>query len=136
MHITNQAIGFGVATVLGLCVVAPATGAPVLSNTAALKSATDNAVTDVRWGVRRRVARRVWAGGRGRGVGVWLWRVRRVLRGRVSRWVRVPSLKPRGPRQFPATRVTAPATPFIAKIRVRGFTLKTTKTRQNITNPA
>src|SRR5262249_51236807 len=65
MHITNQAIGFGVATVLGLCVVAPATGAPVLSNTAALKSATDNAVTDVRWGVRRRVARAAVATGVG-----------------------------------------------------------------------
>ena len=54
MHITNHAIGFGVATVLGLYALAPVSAAPVLSNTAALKSAADNSVTEVRWGVRRR----------------------------------------------------------------------------------
>ena len=54
MPITNHAIGFGVATVLGLYALAPVSAAPVLSNTAALKSAADDSVTEVRWGVRRR----------------------------------------------------------------------------------
>ena len=66
MHITNHAIGFGVATMLGLCAVAPVSAAPVLSNTAALKSAADNTITEVRWGVRRRgVARAAVATGVG-----------------------------------------------------------------------
>jgi hypothetical protein len=65
MHITNHAIGFGVATVLGLCAVAPASAALVLSNTAALKSAADNSVTEVRYGIRRGVARAAVATGVG-----------------------------------------------------------------------
>jgi len=65
MHITNHAFGFGVATVLGLCAVAPLGAAPVLSNTAALKSAADNSVTEVRWGIRRGVARAAVATGVG-----------------------------------------------------------------------
>ena len=58
MHITNRAIGFGVATVLGLCAVTPVRAAPVLSNTAALKSAANNTVTEVRYGIRRRAVAR------------------------------------------------------------------------------
>jgi hypothetical protein len=65
MHITNHAIGFRVATVLGLCAVAPVSAAPVLSNTAALKSAADNSVTEVRYGIRRGVARAAVATGVG-----------------------------------------------------------------------
>jgi hypothetical protein len=65
MHITNHAIGFSVATVLGLCAVAPVSASPVLSNTAALKSAADNAVTEVRYGIRRGVARAAVATGVG-----------------------------------------------------------------------
>lgn len=38
------------ATALAITAIAPATAAPVLSNTAAVKSAADNAVVDVRWG--------------------------------------------------------------------------------------
>jgi hypothetical protein len=65
MHITNHAIGFGVATVLGLCTVVPAGASPVLSNTAAVKSAAENTVTEVRWGIRRGVARAAVATGVG-----------------------------------------------------------------------
>jgi hypothetical protein len=65
MHITNHAIGFGVATVLGLCAVVPAGASPVLSNTAAVKSAADNTVTQVRYGIRRGVARAAVATGVG-----------------------------------------------------------------------
>ena len=65
MHITNHAIGFGVATVLGLCAVVPAGASPVLSNTAAVKAAADNMVTEVRWGIRRGVARAAVATGVG-----------------------------------------------------------------------
>ena len=65
MHISNHAFGFGVATVLGLCAAAPVSAAPVLSNTAALKSTADNSVTEVRWGIRRGVARAAVATGVG-----------------------------------------------------------------------
>jgi hypothetical protein len=65
MHITNHAFGFGVVTVLGLCAAAPVSAAPVLSNTAALKSAADNSVTEVRWGIRRGVVRAAVATGVG-----------------------------------------------------------------------
>jgi hypothetical protein len=65
MHITNHAFGLGVAAVLGLCAVAPASAAPVLSNTAALKSAANTSVTEVRWGIRRGVARAAVATGVG-----------------------------------------------------------------------
>ena len=65
MHITNRAIGFGVATMLGLCAVAPVSASPMLSNAAALKSAADNTVTEVRYGIRRGVARAAVATGVG-----------------------------------------------------------------------
>jgi hypothetical protein len=52
MHITNHIMGFGVAAVLGLCATAPVSVTPVLSNTAVLKSAADNTITEVRY-VRR-----------------------------------------------------------------------------------
>jgi hypothetical protein len=65
MNITNHAIGFGAATVLGLCAVVPAGASPVLSNTAAVKSAADNTVTQVRYGIRRGVARAAVATGVG-----------------------------------------------------------------------
>jgi hypothetical protein len=54
--VTKYAICIGYAAMLVLAANAPASAAPVLSNSAALKSAADNAVTDVRW-----VARRGWA---------------------------------------------------------------------------
>ena len=38
------------ATVLALTAIAPASAAPVLTNTAAVKSAADSSVVDVRWG--------------------------------------------------------------------------------------
>ena len=38
------------ATALAISAIAPATAAPVLSNTAAVKSAADNPIVDVRWG--------------------------------------------------------------------------------------
>jgi hypothetical protein len=38
------------ATALAITAIAPATAAPVLSNTAAVKSAADPSVVDVRWG--------------------------------------------------------------------------------------
>jgi hypothetical protein len=38
------------ATVFAITAIAPATAAPVLSNTAAVKSAADSPVVDVRWG--------------------------------------------------------------------------------------
>ena len=47
--VTKHAISLGTAAVLALCAIAPASAAPVLSNTAALKSAADNWATDVRW---------------------------------------------------------------------------------------
>ena len=65
MHITNRAISFGVATMLGLCAVAPVSASPMLSNAAALKSAADNTVTEVRYGIRRGVARAAVATGVG-----------------------------------------------------------------------
>jgi len=51
------AIGIGFAAALVLLSTAPTTAAPVLSNTAAVKSAADNSVTEVRW-VRRGWGRR------------------------------------------------------------------------------
>ena len=64
MHITNYSIGFGVATVVGLCCVAPVGAAPVLTNTAALKAAADNPITEVRY-IRRGWARAAVATGVG-----------------------------------------------------------------------
>lgn len=64
MHITNYSIGFVAATVLGFCVVARVNAAPVLTNTAALKSATDNTITGVRY-IRRGWARAAVATGVG-----------------------------------------------------------------------
>jgi hypothetical protein len=49
MHIINYSIGFGVATVVGLCIVAPVSAAPVLTNTAAVKAAAGNSITEVRY---------------------------------------------------------------------------------------
>ena len=53
--VSKYTICIGCAAVLVVVANAPASAAPVLSNSAALKSAADNAVTDVRW-----VARRGW----------------------------------------------------------------------------
>jgi hypothetical protein len=64
MHITNYSIGIVAATVLGICVVAPVNASPVLTNTAALKSATDNTITEVRY-IRRGWARAAVATGVG-----------------------------------------------------------------------
>ena len=61
MHTVKHAAAFSAATVLGLCAMAPASAAPVLSNTAVLKSAAENTITEVRY-VRRGVARRSVAG--------------------------------------------------------------------------
>jgi hypothetical protein len=63
--ITKYAISFGTAALFALCVTAPTNAAPVLSNTAALKSATDNSVVDVRWWRRGS-----WGWGRGAGAAV------------------------------------------------------------------
>ena len=49
LTVTKHAISIGTAAALTLCAIAPASAAPVLSNTAALKSAADNWATDVRW---------------------------------------------------------------------------------------
>jgi hypothetical protein len=43
-------IGVATAATIALTAVAPATAAPVLSNTAAVKAAAEPATTDVRWG--------------------------------------------------------------------------------------
>jgi hypothetical protein len=47
--LTKHAISIATAVVLAICAIAPASAAPVLSNTAALKSAAENWATDVRW---------------------------------------------------------------------------------------
>jgi hypothetical protein len=47
--VVKHAISLGTAAALTLCAIAPASAAPVLSNTAALNSAADNWATDVRW---------------------------------------------------------------------------------------
>jgi hypothetical protein len=64
MHISNHALWFGIATMLGVCAVAPGDAASVLSNTAALKSAADSPVTEVRY-IRRGWARAAVAAGVG-----------------------------------------------------------------------
>ena len=64
MHISNHAIGLGSATILGFCAIAPVRAAPVLSNTAALKSAADSSITEVRY-IRRGWARAAVATGVG-----------------------------------------------------------------------
>lgn len=56
MTLKNRTIALGIAGALALAAV-PASAAPVMSNTTALKSAVSDNVTDVRWR------------GRGRGVG-------------------------------------------------------------------
>ncbi len=47
---TKALIAGATATALALTAIAPATAAPVLTNTAAVKSAADDQVIDVRWG--------------------------------------------------------------------------------------
>jgi hypothetical protein len=64
MRITNYSIGFGAATAVGLCLVAPVSAAPVLTNTATLKEAADNTITEVRY-IRRGWARAAVATGVG-----------------------------------------------------------------------
>ena len=64
MHISNYSIGFGVATVVGLCFFAPVSAAPALTNTAALKAAAENPITEVRY-IRRGWARAAVATGVG-----------------------------------------------------------------------
>jgi hypothetical protein len=64
MHITNYSIGLGVATVVGICFVAPVSAAPALTNTAVLKAAADNPITEVRY-IRRGWARAAVATGVG-----------------------------------------------------------------------
>src|SRR5262245_47870743 len=46
---TKHTIILGTAGVLALCAIPPTSAAPVLSNTAAVKSAADSWVSDVRW---------------------------------------------------------------------------------------
>jgi hypothetical protein len=65
MGIIPHAIGFGIATVLVVWTVAPVGAAPVLSNTAVLKSVAESTVTEVRYGIRRGVARAAVATGVG-----------------------------------------------------------------------
>ncbi len=43
-------IGAATATALAISAIAPATAAPVLSNTAAVKAVAEPSITDVRWG--------------------------------------------------------------------------------------
>jgi hypothetical protein len=64
MHITNYSIAFGVATVVGFCFFAPVNAAPALTNTAAIKAAADNTITEVRY-IRRGWARAAVATGVG-----------------------------------------------------------------------
>src|SRR6516225_5445395 len=66
MYITNYSIGFGVATVVGFCFLAPVSAAPALTNTAALKAAAaaNNTITEVRY-IRRGWARAAVATGVG-----------------------------------------------------------------------
>jgi hypothetical protein len=64
MHISNHAIGIGIATILGLCAIAPVSAAPVLSNMTALKSTADSSITEVRY-IRRGWARAAVATGVG-----------------------------------------------------------------------
>ena len=64
MHITKYSIGFGLSTVVGLSFVAAVSAAPALTNTAALKAAVDNPLTEVRY-IGRGWARRAVAVGAG-----------------------------------------------------------------------
>ena len=66
MNITNYSIGFGVATVVGFCFVAPVSAAPALTNAAALKvvAAANSTITEVRY-IRRGWARAAVATGVG-----------------------------------------------------------------------
>jgi hypothetical protein len=47
--ITNHTINVSTAGLLALGAIEPTSAAPVLSNTAVLKSAADSSITDVRW---------------------------------------------------------------------------------------
>jgi hypothetical protein len=62
MTISKNALGIGVAGLLALSAVVPASAAPVLSNTAAVKQAADAQVTEVRWRPGAAVAVGVGAG--------------------------------------------------------------------------
>jgi hypothetical protein len=62
---TKCTISVGFAAALVLFPMASPSAAPVLSNTAAVKSAADNSVTEVRYGIRRGVARAAVATGVG-----------------------------------------------------------------------
>ena len=62
MNISRNVLGIGVAGLLALSAVVPASAAPVLSNTAAVKSAADAQTTQVRWRPGAGVAIGVGAG--------------------------------------------------------------------------
>lgn len=49
MTTPRYALSYGLAVALAVSVVAPTSAAPVLSNTAAVKSAVSDTVTEVRW---------------------------------------------------------------------------------------
>ena len=62
MRFMKPATAVGAAAIMAVCAIAPARAAPVLSNTAAVRSALDSSITDVRWGGG-------WGGGWGWGGG-------------------------------------------------------------------
>jgi hypothetical protein len=116
-----------VATVLGLCTVVPAGASPVLFNTAAVKSAAENTVTEVRWGIRRGVARAAVA----TGVGLAVAGAARSY-GYGYPYSYGPTAT--GTRPVMATPGTAPATPLITT--VTAVTAITPGTRRDTTDTA
>ena len=63
MRFMKPATAVGAAAIMALCAIAPARAAPVLSNTAAVRSALDSSITDVRWGGGWRGGGWGWGGG-------------------------------------------------------------------------
>jgi hypothetical protein len=49
MNTSTKALGIGISGVLAISAIAPTAAAPVFCNTAAIKSATSDHITDVRW---------------------------------------------------------------------------------------
>jgi hypothetical protein len=62
MTTSRYALSFGLAAALAAVAIAPASAAPVLSNTVAVKSAASDSVTDVRWRRGGAVAAGIGAG--------------------------------------------------------------------------
>jgi hypothetical protein len=50
MQFVKPAVAMGAAAILSIAAIASASAAPVLSNTVAVKSATDSSISEVRWG--------------------------------------------------------------------------------------